>query len=451
MAGLLDALFDPSLYSGQGGLLARLAPSLGAIQPSQGFADPGASFNERFPQQPSFAERFNALPNAAAPEQATPMQIGSYQMPRVGSEAQYAAIPQNAQQTQGQLPQPQQVAPPTLGPQRSVGFLDRFNAGLQSLGNGGSVIGALTGNYTDPRAIAQQDQRTAVEAFKAAGLTPSQATLAALYPKLAENMLGVGGTDDIKEYQFAKKEDPTLTFSKFMLQKKANQGEYSLNPVYGTNDKGETVLMQTGKSGEAIQTKLPPGVKVSSGIEKVDLGTHWALYDKKSGVPLGTQPKDLQGKEAAEERGKVQGQAQAALPGAIADAEATKTKIDELLKNEGLNSIVGPLDQYRPTWLLGQSGNDALARYNQLKGQAFLQAYGLLRGGGAITDIEGKKAESAMARLDRAQSEPEFRQALRDFRDAIDTGVRKLRDRAGGASAPSVAPANNLKSKYGLD
>ena len=36
--------------------------------------------------------------------------------------------------------------------------------------------------------------------------------------------------------------------------------EYGLNPVWGVNDKGEPVLMQVGKDGTAVQTKLPEGV-----------------------------------------------------------------------------------------------------------------------------------------------------------------------------------------------
>jgi hypothetical protein len=265
-------------------------------------------------------------------------------------------------------------------------------------------------------------------------------------------MIGMGGqTDDIKEYQFAKREDPSLTFQKFMQQKKAVSGEYSLTPQYGTDKDGNTVLLQTGKSGEAIQTKLPEGVKISSGVDKVDLGTSWGIIDKRTGNLVGTQPKDVSGKEAAEARGKAQGEAQAALPGALADAERTKASIDQLLNHEGLGSIVGPLDQYRPSWSLGESGNDALARYKQLQGQAFLQAYNLLKGGGAITDIEGKKAEAAMARLDRAQSEDTFKAALKDFRDAIESGVNKLKAKAGTTTAPAASAPTNLKAKYGLD
>lgn len=73
----------------------------------------------------------------------------------------------------------------------------------------------------------------------------------------------------------------------------------------------------------------------------------------------------------------------------------------------------------------------------------------MLKGGGQITEIEGMKAEQAMARMDRAQSEAEFKQALTDFRDAVKAGMDKLRQRAGQPSAP--AAPTDYKSKYGLD
>jgi hypothetical protein len=46
------------------------------------------------------------------------MNIGSgYQMPRLGSEAQYASIPQNAQPAQGQMAPPQAPAQQPMQPQ----------------------------------------------------------------------------------------------------------------------------------------------------------------------------------------------------------------------------------------------------------------------------------------------------------------------------------------------
>lgn len=422
MAGLLDALFDPSLYNGPGGLLSRLQPMIGQIQPSSGFE----------PARPP-----------AQPGDAVPVDVGNYRMPRLGNadlfNPQQVNTPQNAQPAQGQMPQPQM---PAFGQPRPGGFLDRINAGLQSVGNGGSVIGALTGNYTDPRAIGQQDQRAMFDAYKAAGLTPSQATLAVLNPKLAENMLGVGGTDDIKEYQFAKRENPGLTFEKFMAQKKSVSGEYGLQGIWGVKN-GKPAIMQLGKSGAAIESKLPEGFEPAQKPIEIDAGTHKILIDPQTRQPIAQIPKNIAAKEAEEKVGQARGTAQAALAnGADIDAEQTKNKIDLLLKSEGLDSIVGPIDQFRPSWTLGETGRNALARLEQLQGGAFLQAYSTLKGGGAITEMEGQKAEKAIARMQRSQSESDFRDALKDFRDAIDIGLQKLRRAASGGAetAPTAAP-----------
>ena len=42
-----------------------------------------------------------------------------------------------------------------------------------------------------------------------------------------------------------------------------------------------------------------------------------------------------------------------------------------------------------------------------------------MKGGGQITEIEGQKGEAAIARLRTAQSEPEFLEALQDFRELV--------------------------------
>lgn len=414
MAGLLDAIFNPSAYSGQGGGLLDM---LRTAQMQQDQYQPSAGF----------------------PGQASPIGVGGYQMPRIGDQAQFtppppdpAALPVNAQPAQGQLPQqPQQ-------PSGFGGFLQNLNENFQSMGQGGSLIGAFTGQ-SPTNQTAQYLIKQGIDPVAAKAIVSDPATLRAVLP----NILGFGGkTDDIKEFEYARKEDPTLTFAKFMLQKKANQGEYSLTPQYGTNDKGETVLIQTGKSGEAIQTKLPAGVKISSGVDKVDLGTQWGIIDKRTGQMVGTQPKDVAGKEAAEKRGQAQGVAQAALAnGADIDARETLKKIDQFVNSEGFNQIFGQIDQYRPNWTLSDAGTDSLARYEQLTGTAFLSAYSMLKGGGAITDIEGQKAGAAMARLSRAQSEAAAKQALQDFKEAVEIGLEKLKRAAARGNSPVPGPA----------
>ncbi len=128
------------------------------------------------------------------------------------------------------------------------------------------------------------------------------------------------------------------------------------------------------------------------------------------------------------------------LTQALPTMESTVKEIDQLIAHPGLNSIAGPIDQYRPSVTMGSQGRDALARYEQLKGRAFLQAYNSLRGGGQITEVEGAKAQNAMARLDRAQSEEEFKTALKDFRDAVEQGMNKIRGARQPAPAQSQTP-----------
>lgn len=272
-----------------------------------------------------------------------------------------------------------------------------------------------------------------------------------------QKSLKAGATPStVQEYEYAKNQGFKGTLADWMAQKRAGAGEYSLQPIYGTDENGNPIVIQLGKSGESIQSKLPKGVRISTGVEKIDLGDKWALLDKRSGQYVGTIPKDLAAAAAAKAKGTIQGTAQGTLPTDLMNGDQTVAQIDQLLKNPGLDSIVGPIDQFRPSYMLGDQGRDALARYNQLKGKAFLSAYATLKGGGQITEVEGAKAENAMARMDRAQNEATFRSALSDFRDAVKLGMQKLREKAGlpaaqpGIAAPAAAgPAMN-KTKSGV-
>lgn len=94
----------------------------------------------------------------------------------------------------------------------------------------------------------------------------------------------------------------------------------------------------------------------------------------------------------------------------------------------------------------GSNENDALAVHNQAKGQIFLAAYKTLKGGGQITEIEGTKAEQALARMDRATTEKAYRQAVNDFLDFYRDAVGRMRQTAtgqgsAGSIVPSIAPA----------
>lgn len=259
------------------------------------------------------------------------------------------------------------------------------------------------------------------------GLGPSAAPLLSA----AVNLNKGSQTDDITEYNFAKGQGFQGTLADWIQRKRAGAGEYSLNPTWGEDAQGNVAVTQLGKGGEAVPTKFPPGFKPSRGVEKVDLGDSWGFMNKQTGEILRTAPKNIQEKEAAEERGKAQGQAQVSLPNAIFKGQYALETIDKLEKHPGLKYAVGWAGVVPP--IAGMSQRGAIALINQLKGQVFLEAFESLKGGGAITEAEGAKAEQARARLDRGQSAEDFNAALSDLKSVINRGIEMARRRASGA------------------
>ena len=79
---------------------------------------------------------------------------------------------------------------------------------------------------------------------------------------------------------------------------------------------------------------------------------------------------------------------------------------------------------------LNRNKSGFINRLDQLKGGAFLEAFNTLKGGGQITEVEGKKATDAIARMDNATSESEFKAAVKDYQDVIRKGMNRARMKA---------------------
>lgn len=213
---------------------------------------------------------------------------------------------------------------------------------------------------------------------------------------------------------------------------------------------GNLRYRQLSDKGGGKDLDFGPGSTAAPTTRTVDTGTELITVG-----PGGQEVKRTtkQNYEAAKDtaqgstEGKAAGEAVSSLPADLMQADQTIKNIDQLLTSKGLDSIVGSVDQFRPSWTMGADGRDALTRLKQLQGGAFLQAYGLLKGGGQITEVEGGKAQDAMARMDRSLDEPHFRAALKDFRDAVEQGVAKMKERAKMASPsapgdPAVVPTD---------
>lgn len=285
-----------------------------------------------------------------------------------------------------------------------------------------AVQAAAAAEKARAEAGTRADRQFSLEQAKAISEAVRQGALGADTPEKWDGYINV------LEKHFGKKLSPELrdfkTRDAYLDPTKAN-GAYGVSPLYGRDPSGNDVVLQIGPQGKGVVTQFPDGIR-----------------------PYG--PQELsQNRAYGTELGKTGAGAQAQLGPAIIDAERTIQQVNDLIKAPGLGGITGgPLglavNQFKPSWQMSTDENDALTRLNQLQGGAFLEARKLLRGGGQITDFEGKKAEQAMSRMNRALSKEAFVEALNDFNEAVKSGIAKLQTVANQGNQPTAAPAAPL-------
>jgi hypothetical protein len=139
-------------------------------------------------------------------------------------------------------------------------------------------------------------------------------------------------------------------------------------------------------------------------------------------------------------------QADIGLPQMLSNASQALQVIDALKSHPALGDRTG-WKAALPA-IPGTQGADFDALAAQLKGKLFLEAYGGLKGGGQITEVEGKKATEAMARLNQTQTKEGYVKALNDLEEVIKAGsdraqqqAQRLQPVAGGHAPASVAPS----------
>lgn len=141
---------------------------------------------------------------------------------------------------------------------------------------------------------------------------------------------------------------------------------------------------------------------------------------------------------AAKVEAEARAAARIAKPNDLATVDEAVASIDNLLTDPALKSRTGVLGKL---WAIpGTDGAGFDAQLKQLKGQVFLDAYGALRGAGPIAIAEGQAATEAKARLDQAQTEEDFRNALNDLRAALVGGKQRIEQKASGPGATVRGP-----------
>lgn len=177
----------------------------------------------------------------------------------------------------------------------------------------------------------------------------------------------------------------------------------------------------------------------------LDTGTGFVRPDPVTGQVAPVVNKNLAKAESQKAQGKAEGEGIASAPSEVAKAEAMLKTIQDIRNHPRRQAGTGT-SAYLPSWRAQTRDFDNLV--DQAKGQAFLQAFESLKGGGQITEIEGQKATQALARLQQTGSEEGFLQALTDLEEVVTAGLERARARAGQADHNGGPQAGVIEDGY---
>lgn len=207
------------------------------------------------------------------------------------------------------------------------------------------------------------------------------------------------------------------------------------------NADGTISYGQFGNQGGFNIPELGPGQSFLTPVQQLNTGTGFTGVDKFGNQTGGVTPIDNFTPAQDSALGKVIGEAAAAkildLPSTIATTNNMVDSIDGILNDPALDASTGWL-----SWMQAVPGTEQYRfgqRALQLQGQAFLQAFDSLKGGGQITEVEGAKATQAIGRLSTAQNAADYRDALNELKTVITAAKQRAINGAGSIQLPGNA------------
>lgn len=150
------------------------------------------------------------------------------------------------------------------------------------------------------------------------------------------------------------------------------------------------------------------------------------------------------GRAGAIVTGKSQAESVIDLPKIESSSEKVVGLVNELLNHKGKSAALGA-SSYLPS-IRGTDRAGFDNRLKQIQGDAFLKAFESLKGGGAITEIEGQKATQALNRMNETVSESEFDAAAKDFISEVNRFKEIAAQKAG--KAPEKGLTGQDKQAY---
>ena len=236
------------------------------------------------------------------------------------------------------------------------------------------------------------------------------------------------------QMQNASREQMAREQREFQRSMKEQFGAASAQPYFQPVQTGQGVMAFNARTGRVEPVTGPDGKPIVGAA--ADPSLQGAIAGAKTGATT---------------EAKANAERMIEAPKVIAQGEETIRLVDDLLKSPGFKQAVGASRMFGVQKIPGTSAKDFDVRLDQLKGQQFLQAFESLKGAGQITEVEGKKATDAIARMDAAGSESEFIKAANEFQGVIRQGVERARRAQGGQGAQNQPPAATQRTRIRFD
>ena len=234
----------------------------------------------------------------------------------------------------------------------------------------------------------------------------------------------------------------TIQLDDYGNQKGEGIGAYVAPQLVDTGDKKQFVTPQAGQAFDVNMSAAQRDAS-SRGWANVGLNGEQNQIMREQNVIMG----DLKNQEKQLKIGDLQSQQaerNRALQAQQAATGAQISVIDKALTHPGRETVTGLSGSLDPrNYIAGTDATNFKTVVDQIGGTAFLQAFESLKGGGQITEIEGKKATDAMARLNTAQSDDEFKASLQELREVM---VR-AQSRLGGTPQASQQPTQQPQGR----
>lgn len=238
---------------------------------------------------------------------------------------------------------------------------------------------------------------------------------------IAKAERGPAAPAEVREYQFARKNGFEGSYADWK-----KQGGTDSSPT-------ERIISKLRESDPSLSyTDAVTLAKRGYGLTfKGDTG-----FDRFGNPVVNTGDAIARGKRS-ETVGKAQGEAQADLPRAAETSKRLVRTLEGLRDDPYLDQMVGSVQGRAPN--LTSKAARVQSKMDQVTGQAFLEAFQQLKGGGHITEIEGEKATAAITRLGTVtMNEGDYKAAANELIDIAKRGEARARREAQGAQPNST-------------